>query len=402
MRPGGRKLELGAALLVLALFAVGQAHAQGTDVAQWDNVVLQQVRDTHPGAPMVARMLAIAHTAMFDAWAAYDQTAVPTRANGIARRPASENTDANKTIAISYAAYRTAVDLFPSDTAVANAQMVLQGLAPSNTSTDTTTPIGIGNVAAAAVIAFRHDDGADQLGDEPNSTGPYSDYDTVTYTHFTPINTPNQIVDPNQWQPLRVSDGHGGFVVQTYIAPFWANVIPFALQSPLQFPGNGPELYPEGSYRKQAEQLIDYSADLTDQQKMIAEYWKDGPRSETPPGHWALFGQFVSQRDKQSLDDDAKMFFALSNVIFDASIASWAVKRAHTSERPITAIHFLKAGKPIRAWGGSCQGTQLIMGENWERALLAGYDRHAALPRVLLGAQHFQRRRRRDPEVIHR
>ncbi len=63
---------------------------------------------------------------------------------------------------------------------------------------------------------------------------------------------------------------------------------------------------------------------------------------------------------------NAKMFFALSNVIFDASIASWAVKRAHTSERPITAIHFLKAGKPIRAWGGSCQGTQLIMGENWE------------------------------------
>jgi hypothetical protein len=342
------------------------AHAQETIVVQWDKVILQQVRDTHPGPPIVARMLAIVHTAMFDAWAAYDQTAVPTRANGIARRPASENTDANKTIAMSYAAYRTSVDLFPSDTAVADAQMALQGLDPSNTSSDTTTPIGIGNIAADAVILFRHDDGANQLGDELDSTGPYSDYNIPgSYTKFQAVNTPDLINDPNQWQPLRVSDGHGGFVIQTYIAPFWANVIPFALKSPLQFPGNGPELYPEGGYIKQAEQLIDYSADLTDEQKVIAEYWKDGPHSELPPGHWALFGQFVSQRDNHTLDDDTKMFFALSNAIFDASVASWAVKRAHTSVRPITAIHFLKTGKPIRSWGGPCQGTRLITGENW-------------------------------------
>jgi hypothetical protein len=59
---------------------------------------------------------------------------------------------------------------------------------------------------------------------------------------------------------------------------------------------------------------------LTDKQKMISEYWSDGPNSEQPPGHWALFAQFVSARDHHTIDDDVKMFFVLSNAIFDAGI----------------------------------------------------------------------------------
>ena len=35
---------------------------------------------------------------------------------------------------------------------------------------------------------------------------------------------------------------------------------------------------------KNAQQMLAYSANLTDTQKVIAEYWKDGPRSELPPG----------------------------------------------------------------------------------------------------------------------
>jgi hypothetical protein len=55
---------------------------------------------------------------------------------------------------------------------------------------------------------------------------------------------------------------------------------------------------------------------------MIAEYWSDGPYTEQPPGHWALIAQFVSARDHHTLDDDVKMFFALSNAMLDASIAA--------------------------------------------------------------------------------
>src|SRR5207245_9196976 len=39
---------------------------------QWDNAALQAIRVTKPGPPIVARALAIVHTTMYDAWAAYD------------------------------------------------------------------------------------------------------------------------------------------------------------------------------------------------------------------------------------------------------------------------------------------------------------------------------------------
>jgi hypothetical protein len=51
---------------------------------------------------------------MFDAWAAYDRWAVGTRLRGSLRRPARERTPANKREAVSYAAFRALVDLFPA------------------------------------------------------------------------------------------------------------------------------------------------------------------------------------------------------------------------------------------------------------------------------------------------
>jgi hypothetical protein len=116
--------------------------------------------------------------------------------------------------------------------------------------------------------------------------------------------------------------------------------------------------------------LLELSAGLTDEQKMIAEYWADGPRSELPPGHWDLFAQFVSRRDhhgpqKHGVDADVKLFFALTNAIFDASICCWDNKRAFDSVRPITALRYLFRGQQVRAWAGPYQGTQLIDGEKW-------------------------------------
>lgn len=106
---------------------------------------------------------------------------------------------------------------------------------------------------------------------------------------------------------------------------------------------------------------MELSAGLTDRRKMIAEYWLDGPKSEQPPGHWTLFAQWVSARDHHTLDDDVKMFFALSNAMFDAGIAAWDMKRAYDSVRPATAIPALLAGKKIRAWGGREKGQSRLM-----------------------------------------
>src|SRR5437762_5571541 len=203
---------------------------------QWDNAVLQAIRVAKPGPPIAARALAIVHTTMYDAWAAYDDQAVGTRLGGSLRRPPVERTLANKDEAVSFAAYRALVDLFPTQTPAFNEVMASLGYDPANGSTDVATPAGVGNVAAAAVIAFRHHDGSNQLGDL--HPGAYSDY-----THYQPVNTPDVIRDPNRWQPLRVPNGLGGYVVQRYVGAQWGRVTPFALTSGAQFRPAAPSLY---------------------------------------------------------------------------------------------------------------------------------------------------------------
>jgi hypothetical protein len=347
------------ALVCLTALTFATSTFADSIVTDWNAATLQAIRVTKPGPPMVARMLAIVQTCEYDAWAAYDANAVGTQLGSTLRRPATEWTQANKEKAVSYAAYRAIVDLFPTQKPMADSLMASLDLDPNDTTTDVTTPAGIGNVAAAAVIAFRHHDGANQLGDLHFPA--YSDY-----TGYTPINTPDQILDPNHWQPLRFSDGNGGFVTPGYVAPFWGNVIPFALPDSSVLRPEEPYRYPSGRYVAQAEALIHLSETLDDHTKTIAEYWADGPRSETPPGHWNLFAQFVSKRDHLSLDNDIKLFFAMNNAIFDAGIAVWECKRHFDSERPITAIRFLKKGKKIRAWAGPYQGTKVINGEDWQ------------------------------------
>ena len=86
-------------------------------VIQWNNAALQGVRDSKIGPPMVARALAIVHTCIYDAWAAYDHKAVGTQLGSSLRQHPSKRKRANQNKAISFAAYRAAVDLFPVDKA---------------------------------------------------------------------------------------------------------------------------------------------------------------------------------------------------------------------------------------------------------------------------------------------
>src|SRR5918993_1063497 len=134
-------------------------------VLSWGEQTLATVRATKAAPPVVARALAVGHTAMYDAWAAYDAKALGTRTGASLRRPSGEYTANYKSMAISYAAYRVLLDLFPSQATNISGFMTSLGYDPGDTSTDPTTPQGIGNTVAKAVLDFRHDDGANQLGD---------------------------------------------------------------------------------------------------------------------------------------------------------------------------------------------------------------------------------------------
>jgi len=222
----------------------------------------------------------------------------------------------------------------------------------------------------AAVLEFRHHDKSNQLGDLTD--GAYSDW-----SGYRPLNPPGTVparasftkpLNPEHWQPLTYTDSTGSLVLQMFAGAQWCYVTPFALTKGDEFRSAvepGPFKYGTPEYQQQAEELIALSAHLTDREKMIAEYWSDGPGTEQPPGHWLQFAQFVSERDHHTLDDDVKMFFVLSNAMFDSSIAAWDAKREYDSVRPVTAIPLLFRGRKIRAWGGPGKGTVEMDGAQW-------------------------------------
>jgi hypothetical protein len=82
-------------------------------VLRWDEQTLAAIRAVKQGPTMNARALAIVHTSMYEAWAAYDPVAVGTRLGGTLRRPPAERTLARKSKAISFAAYRALLNLYP-------------------------------------------------------------------------------------------------------------------------------------------------------------------------------------------------------------------------------------------------------------------------------------------------
>lgn len=351
------RLARSSLLCALLIGGSGTAMARSV-VTEWNDEALEAVRATRPGPPMVARMLAVTNTAMYDAWAAYSPRANGTQLSGELRRPAAERTEANRRKAVSYAAHRALIDLFPSRKTEFDAQMRALGYDPADATTSLSTPQGIGKLAAAAVIDYRHRDGSNQLGNL--SPGAYSDY-----TGYRPVNTSTYVVNPARWQPLQVPDGLGGYTVQTHVAPHWGKVKGFALKDYHQFPVKAPPAYGSWAFVRQALEIVHHSASLDDRRKTMAEYWADGPASELPPGHWVLFARFVSDRDRHGTCDDVKMHFALTNAMLDASIAVWGLKRHYDYARPVTAIRYLFKDRRIPSWAGEGRGTRLIRGQDW-------------------------------------
>jgi hypothetical protein len=352
-----------AALLAFAAAPIVGATAQSLPgdnvVVQWNEITIQAIAATKPPPTAAARALAIVATSIYDAWTAFDPVALPTQpGNGVGRAPAALLDPTDEATALSYAAFQAELNLFPTQTALITAQMTALGLDPTNASTDPTTPAGIGNLAAAAVIAYRAADGSNQSG-ALSGGPPYSDY-----SGYTTPNTPTAIVNPNLWQPLSVPNAAGVYNTQKYSTPFWGKVTPFAANLP-PFWGGGPARYPSWQYKFDSDLLLFYSATLNDRTKVIADYWADSPGTQLPPGHWSRIGEYVSRRDGHSQDVDAKMFFALNNALMDAGIDCWAVKRAFNSERPITSIHYLYTGRQVYAWQGYGKGAGFIDGGTW-------------------------------------
>jgi hypothetical protein len=141
----------------------GAAASMSGTVLGWNRLALQAVRGAHLGPLPAARALAVLHTCMYNAWAAYDDAARQT-AHGVAvRLPRDERSPASKASAIGHAAYIVLRDRFPAQQVAFDAWMRGRGLAPAATG-GPLSPAGIGRSQAAAMLDFCHRDGAGQLG----------------------------------------------------------------------------------------------------------------------------------------------------------------------------------------------------------------------------------------------
>ncbi len=396
--------------------AISISHAAAsTSVARvWDERALAAIRTDTPHPPAQVRNLYCLSVAIYDAWAAYDSVAVGYIYHG---KFTAGDLAAARREAISYAAYRmlkerhvfskTAASTLAAD----DAQMTALGYDTNNVSRDTSTPAGVGNSVYDAVSAWFINDGAREAqayADYPVGQGGYVAVNGPMATGLPGVGA--GLVDVNHWQPLAITNAvdQNGFPqgpVQKYLGAEWLTVLPFAMTRndptlPWINPGPPPFLNGIGdaAFRTNVVEVIRRSSELTpddgvmidispgafgnnslgandgtghplnpvtglayssnvvtrgDFVRVLAEFWADGPNSETPPGHWNVLANnvgdtpgFVKRLEGIGpvLDDlewDVKVYFALNAAVHEAACAAWSVKRYYDGWRPISAIRYM-------------------------------------------------------------
>lgn len=334
-------------------------------VYKWAEVSLAATaNDTErfrPRPTITSRYLALVYVSMFDAWSRYDANATPVYLQNVERRPGHDQNTRNKEIAISYAAFGALNEYYYSDSILFRKFMKGLKLDPDNKSLDPNTPEGIGNLAAKAVIEARRNDGSNQYGDVEGSDGK-TYYD---YTTYKCVNTPDECIDINRWQPKYFSDAKGGKFAPECLTPFWQKVKPVALKSADQFRPGPPPSVGSKQLEEEVKELVELQANMTDEQKALVEFMRDGPASVQQAGHWLKFAMDVSRRDQHTLDEDVKMYFLVEVTAMDAFIACWDSKMFYDFARPFALVHHYYKDKTIRGWGGPDKGIVEMKGQDW-------------------------------------
>ncbi|MEQ9166752.1 MAG: hypothetical protein RLO12_10875, partial [Fulvivirga sp.] len=113
-------------------------------------------------------------------------------------------------------------------------------------------------------------------------------------------------------------------------------------------PGQGRAINPKTNqpYESNVVPRGDYT-------RVLAEFWADGPDSETPPGHWFTILNYVNDQPDlirklngqgeilTNLEWDVKSYFILGGAMHDAAITAWGIKGWYDYIRPISAIRFM-------------------------------------------------------------
>lgn len=339
------------------------------------------------------------------------------RADRAAAGDDAERIAAARDVTMSVAAHRVLTARYrertgASDTVPALDALLAARCVPPDVAPDGDSPAALGARIGEAVLAAALDDGANELGGyaHPERLDPINPPLVVSDGA-----DPDVVVDLDRWQPLQLDrmitqngipvDG----MVQASVTPHWGSVRSVALGEagpdgvPVD-PGPPPRLAdgPEGVAALHAAlvEVIELSARLdpsgspridaspgtpvayplderpsaghavnpvtgapyapnpvlaADLERAIAEYWADGPESETPPGHWMKLANEVSDRLDPDLriagtgaivdrlEWDVKLHLVLAAANHDAAVAAWGLKGHHDTARPVGLVRQLGA-----------------------------------------------------------
>ena len=388
---------------ITSLIMAGSAWAQLSTARQFNEECLDAIRIDKPAPTVHARNLFHISAGMYDAWAAYDENAAGLFHNELAT---AADVPAARSEAVSYAACRILQARYASSANSATTMAAID-LRMSNLGYDESvvtvlgnSPAAVGNRCAEAVLSGSLNDGSNEAGGYASTDG------------YLPANSPlillnsgtGVVADPNRWQPLAfgVAETQNGQVadkVQNFLTSHWKDVTRFALFDEYD-PGAPPYLGGVGDqkYKDNNLEVIYYSSlldtatsgpidispgasgnnslGLNDGQgypqnpvtgqpyapkvvnhgdfgRVLAEFWADGPHSETPPGHWNVLANQVADTagfEKRiqgsgpivsDLEWDVKVYLALNGALHDSAIAAWDVKVQYDYVRPVTSIRYL-------------------------------------------------------------
>lgn len=380
----------------------------GRSVARvWDEQTLSLIRQVIPAPTVHSRNLFHVSAAMWDAWAAYDPVA-----DGyfVTEKLTASDVAAAREAAMSYAAYRILTWRYASVSDLATAAAELDATMASlcfrtdYAATEGDSPAALGNrIAQAAIDAGRSDGSLEAERYVDDGYRPRNEPMLVAEPGAT-------MADPNHWQPLALERqiAQNGLPipgkVQVFIGPNWGHVASFALPpsnagTPID-PGPPPLMgtTTDAEFKAAAVDIIRMSSQLDqsdgvtidigpgamggnslgandgrghrvnpatgepyepdivpagDFYRAIAEFWADGPDSETPPGHWNTLANDVSDdpgvqhriggagEELDRLEWDVKLYFALNGAVHDAAVAAWGLKAHYDSVRPISMIRYM-------------------------------------------------------------
>jgi hypothetical protein len=377
----------------------------------WDEALLDAIRRDFPAPTVHARNLYHVSAAMWDAWAAYDPVADGVFVDTLVTLDDPAAVQAAREETISYAAYRILSHRYRRANGARESLREFDRLMASlcypvgRASTRGTSPAALGNRIAERIIRSTIKDGSLER------KGYRSGYVPVNEPLI--VELPGTVMnDPNHWQPLalEVSFTQNGQPLpvgpQQAVTTHWGNVTAFALPPsaapglPID-PGTPPLLGdPVGDreYKEGALSVIRYSAMLdprdgqlvdispgvlggnplgtndgtghplnpvtgqpyapevlprADFARVLAEFWADGPNSETPPGHWNTIANAVTDAPGferrlggqgevlDPLEWDVKLYLALNGAVHDAGVAAWGCKGHYDTVRPISMIRYM-------------------------------------------------------------